>query len=108
MELLVAPSKEKLEAEAKRFANIVFFIGAAGMMLAASLLKPLALSSLGPVIGEHVSFIVATIGIFVLASKRPELALLAIDRQCRKYGHAADGEPPVCQRCFQSISGVKK
>lgn len=106
MEHHVTPSKEKLEAEAKRFANIAFFVGAAALMLAATLLKPYALSLLGPVIGEHISFIAATVGIFTLASRRPQLALLAIDRQCRKYGHLPGDDSSVCQRCFQTISGA--
>jgi hypothetical protein len=99
----VTPSKETLEAEAKRFANIVFFIGAAALMLAATLLQPFALSLFGAVIGEHISFIAATIGIFGLASNRPQLALFAIDRQCRKYGHVPGDDPAVCKRCFQRI-----
>ena len=106
MEPLVTPSKETLEAQAKRFANIVFFVSAAGMMLAANLLQPLALSLLGPVIGEHISFIAATIGIFGLSSKRPQLALFEIDRQCRKYGHVIGEDSAVCKRCYQRISGA--
>jgi hypothetical protein len=99
----VTPSKEKLEDQAKLFANVVFFIAAAGLMLAAYLLKPMALSLFGDVVGEHISFIAATIGIFGLSSKRPQLALFAVDRQCRKYGHVPGENPRICKRCFQAI-----
>lgn len=99
----MTPSKEKLEDQAKLFANVVFFVISAGLMLAASLFKPVALELLGNVVGEHISFIAATIGIFWLASKRPQLALLAIDRQCRKYGHVLEANSQVCKRCFQTV-----
>ena len=100
----MAPSKERLEDQAKLFANVVFFVVSAGFMLAATVLKPLALSVLGLVFGEHISFILATIAIFGLASKRPQLAMIAIDWQCRKYGHVPGDDAKICKRCFQTIA----
>ncbi len=100
----MTPSKAELEAKAKHFANTVFVIGAGVLMFAASLSQPLALAWLGPVIGEHITFIAATIGIFLLAANRPRFALFAIDRQCKKYGHALSDETTVCSRCYQTIS----
>jgi hypothetical protein len=99
----VTPSEEKLEDQAKLFANVVFFVVSASLMLAATLFKPVALDLFGNVVGEHISFIAATLGIFWLASKRPQLALLAIDRQCRKYGHVLEEDSRVCKRCFQTV-----
>lgn len=99
----MTPSKEKLEDQAKLFANVVFFIISAGLMLAATLLKPAALEMFGSVFGEHITFVAATFAIFWLASKRPQLALLAVDRQCRKYGHVLEGDSRVCKRCFRTV-----
>ena len=72
-------------------------------MLAASLLQPYALKWIGPGMGEHFPFVAATIFILVLDSKRPEFALFALERQCRKYGHALREGSPVCERCLQNI-----
>lgn len=100
----MTPSKEVLEAQAKQFANIVFAVGAGVLIYAASLLQSTALNLLGPVIGEHITFIVATIAIFVLAGERPRIALFAIVRQCEKYGHKLSAESDVCSRCFRTIT----
>jgi hypothetical protein len=100
----VTPSKEVLEAQAKQFANIVFAVGAGVLIFAASQLQSAALNLLGPVIGEHITFIVATIGIFILAGERPRIALYAIVRQCEKYGHVLTDESEVCSRCFRTIA----
>jgi len=99
----VTPSKEELQAKAKHFANTVFVIGAGVIMLIASLLQPFALKWMGPGIGEHIAFIAATLCIFVLASKRSELALFALERQCLKYGHALREGSSVCDRCLKII-----
>lgn len=99
----MTPSKEKLEDQAKLFANVVFFVISAGLVLAATLLKTVALDLFGNVVGEHILFIAATIGIFWFASKRSQLALFAIDQQCRKYGHVLEGDSRVCKRCFQTV-----
>jgi hypothetical protein len=100
----VTPSKEVLEAKAKQFANIVFAVGAGVLIFSASLLQSAALNLMGPVIGEHITFIVATIGIFFLAGERSRIALFAIVRQCEKYGHTLSAESEVCSRCFRTIS----
>ena len=100
----MTPPKEELEAKAKHFANTVFVIGAGVMMLAASLLQPLAIRWIGPSIGEHISFITATILIFVLATKRPALALFALERQCLRYGHVLREGSTVCERCYQTVA----
>lgn len=68
-------------------------------MVAANLLQPLASRLMGEDLGSQVTFIGAAILIFVLASKRPQLALFAIKRQCQKYGHAIRKGAPVCDRC---------
>jgi hypothetical protein len=100
----LTPSKEVLEAKAKQFANIVFAVGAGALIFSASLLQSAALNLMGPVIGEHITFIVATIGIFFLAGERSRIALFAIVRQCEKYGHTLSAESDVCSRCFRSIA----
>lgn len=100
----MTPSKEVLEAKAKQFANIVFAVGAGALIFSASLLQSAALNLMGPVIGEHITFIVATIGIFFLAGERSRIALFAIVRQCEKYGHTLSAESDVCSRCFRSIA----
>ena len=99
------PSKEELETKAKHFANTVFVIGAGVMMLAASLLQPFAISWVGAAIGEHITFIIATICILVLATKRPRLALYATERQCERYGHVLSEGSSVCERCYQPLPG---
>jgi hypothetical protein len=99
----VTPSKEELQAKARHFANTVFVIGAGVIMLAASLLQPHAMKWMGSGMGEHFPFILATIFIFVLASKRSGFALFALERQCRKYGHVPREGSSVCERCFQTI-----
>jgi hypothetical protein len=100
----LTPSKEVLEAKAKQFANIVFAVGAGALIFSASLLQSAALNLMGPVIGEHITFIVATIGIFFLAGERSRIALFAIVRQCEKYGHTLSAESDVCSRCFRTIA----
>lgn len=100
----MTPSKEVLEAKAKQFANIVFAVGAGALIFSASLLQSAALNLMGPVIGEHITFIVATIGIFFLAGERSRIALFAIVRQCEKYGHTLSAESDVCSRCFRTIA----
>lgn len=100
----MTPSKETLEAKAKQFANIVFAIGAGALILTAFLLRPLAVSWMGEAIGENITFIVATIGIFLLSSERPQLALFATERQCQKYGHVRRDGNPVCERCYQTLA----
>lgn len=99
----MTPSKEELEAKAKHFANTVFAIGAGAMMLAASLLQPFAVSRLGEH-GGDIAFVVATLCILALASKRSSFALFAIERQCAKYGHVPREGSSVCSRCFQTIA----
>lgn len=99
----MTPSKEELQAKAKHFANTVFVVGAGFIMLFASLLQPYALKWLGPGIGEHIAFIAATAGILLLASKRSELALFALERQCLKYGHTLRAGSSVCDRCLKII-----
>jgi len=96
-------SKEELEAKAKHFANTVFAIGAGVIMLAASLLHPYVLKWLGPGIGEHAAFIVATALIVVLAAKRPSFALYSIGRECSKHGHVLSKGSRVCERCYRNI-----
>lgn len=100
----MTPSKETLEAQARHFANTAFAVGAGVLILVASLLQPHAIGWAGSEIGGHLVFIVATICIFTLGTKRPELALFAIERQCRKYGHVPGTDAAVCQRCFKNIS----
>jgi hypothetical protein len=99
----VTPSKEELEAKARHFANTVFVIGAGGIMLAASLLQPFAVSRLGAN-GSDIAFAVATLCILGLASMRSSFALFAIERQCVKYGHVPREGSSVCSRCFQPIA----
>lgn len=99
----MTPSKEELEAKARHFANTVFVIGAGVIMLAASLLQSFAVSRFGANGGDY-AFIVATLCIFVLASRRASFALFAIERQCAKYGHVPREGSSVCSRCFQSIA----
>lgn len=99
----MTPSKEELEAKARHFANTVFAIGTGGIMLAASMLQAFAVSRLGANGGDIV-FVVATVCILLLASKRSSFALLAIERQCAKYGHVPRAGSPVCNRCFQTIA----
>ena len=99
----MTPSKEELETKARHFANTVFAIGAGVIMLIASLLQPFAVSWLGPN-GGDLTFVVATICIFVLASRRASFALFAIERQCTKYGHVPREGSSVCVRCRQSIA----
>lgn len=93
------PSKEELEEKAKHFATTAFLIGSGLLMVAANILQPLAAKLMGEEFGSQTIFILATILIFVLASKRPELALFAIKRQCQKYGHVVRKGAPVCDRC---------
>lgn len=100
----MTPSKEKLETDAKHFANTVFSIGAGVLILGASLLQPIASNWAGSDIGGHVVFVVATLCIVLLSTNRVRFALFAIDRQCKKYGHVPGVEPSVCARCFQTIS----
>ena len=99
----MTPSKEELEAKARHFANTVFVIGAGAIMLAASLLQPIAVSRLGES-GGDIAFVVATLCILGLASKRSSFALFAIERQCVKYGHVPRDGSSVCSRCFQPIA----
>lgn len=104
----MTPSKEELQARARHFANTVFVIGAGVIMLAASLLQPYAMKWMGAGMGEHFPFIAATIFIFVLASKRSDFALFALERQCRKYGHVPGEGSSVCARCFQPIGNQRR
>lgn len=99
----MTPAKETLESQAKHFANTVFVVGAGVLILAASLLQPYAVSWTGSDNGGHLVFLVATICILLLSSKRPQLALFALGRQCRKYGHAPSAGSSVCARCLQTI-----
>lgn len=99
----MTPSKEELETKARHFANAVFAIGAGVIMLVASLLQPFAVSRLGPN-GGDIAFVVATLCIFVLASRRSSFALFAIERQCAKYGHVPREGTSVCGRCSQTIT----
>ncbi|MCF8179338.1 MAG: hypothetical protein K9J74_12580 [Sulfuritalea sp.] len=101
----MTPSKEELETRVKHFANTVFVIGSGILMVIASLLQPWSMATLGGAMGEQATFIVATILILVLASKRPALALYAAERQCRKYGHVISVGSQTCGRCFQPIDG---
>ncbi|MBL8479017.1 MAG: hypothetical protein JNK59_06885, partial [Sterolibacteriaceae bacterium] len=48
-------------------------------------------------------FIAGTLLIVMLAMKRPAFALFALERQCRKYGHAMREGSPTCERCFQKV-----
>lgn len=96
-------SKEEFQAKARHFANTVFVIGAGVIMLAASLLQPHSTKWLGSGAGEHAPFILATIFIFVLASKRSDFALYALGQQCRKHGHVPREGSSVCERCLQTI-----
>jgi hypothetical protein len=100
----MTPSKEQLESQAKHFANTAFVVGAGVLILAASLLQPYAVSWMGSDTAGHLVFIAATICIFVLSSKRPELALYAIARQCKKYGHVVDEGTVVCKRCYKNVA----
>ena len=95
----MTPSKEELDAKAKHFATTAFLIGSGLLMVAANILQPLAAKLMGEEFGSQAVFILATVLIFVLASKRPELAVIAIKRQCMKYGHAVRKGAPVCDRC---------
>ena len=99
----MTPSKEELETRARHFANTVFAIGAGAIMLVASLLQPFAVSRLGAN-GGDIAFVVATVCILALASKRSSFALFAIERQCAKYGHVPREGSSVCSRCFQTIA----
>ncbi len=103
--IAVTPSKEQLEAKARHFANSVFVIVSGVLMLFASLLQPYAVTLMGESVGGQGSFILATVLIFWLASKRSGLALYATERQCDKYGHVVREGTPTCGRCFQSIPG---
>lgn len=102
----MTPSKEELETKARHFANTVFAIGAGVIMLIASLLQSFAVGKFGANGGDYL-FIAATLGIFVLASKRARFALFALERQCAKYGHTAREGTSVCSRCFQTIPDQK-
>jgi hypothetical protein len=104
--VVVIPNKEALEAKSRHFANSVFVIGAGVLMLAANLLQPFATKFLGSGMGSQVTYIVATILIFVLATKRPDLALYAKDRQCKKYGHVMSEDGCTCSRCLRTIDGT--
>ncbi len=100
----MTPSKEALEIEARHFANTVFVIGAGVVMLAASLLQPYAVTWAGSDNGGHFVFIAATIGILWLSTKRTDFALIALARQCKKYGHVLNEGSTVCGRCFKDIA----
>ena len=100
----MTPSKAELEAKVRHFANSVFVIGSGILMLAASLLQPLSMALLDGAAGEQASYILATVLILALASKRPAFALYAAERQCRKYGHAVSEAAPTCSRCLQPIA----
>ncbi len=75
-------------------------------MLAASLLQPLVVNWLG-VNGSDATFIAATLCILALASGRSQLALYAIGRQCKRYGHAPRESSSVCSRCFQNLADTR-
>lgn len=98
------PSKETLESEAKHFANTVFAIGAGVLILAASFLQPHVMRWTGSETGGHLLFLAATIAIFLLSGKRPDFALLALKRQCKKYGHVLSEGATACSRCFEKIA----
>lgn len=100
----MTPTKEELEAKARHFANTVFVIGSGILMLAASLVQPLFVVWLGGAVGENASYILATVLILVLASNRPGLALHAIERQCRRYGHVVSEGSSTCSRCRQRLN----
>lgn len=99
----MTPSKQELQDKARHFANTVFVIGAGAVMLAASLLQPYSMKSLGGAVGEHLPFIAGTFVIVVLALKRPAFALFALERQCMKYGHVLGEGASVCERCFRTV-----
>lgn len=99
----MTPSKETLESQVTHHVNTVFVIVTGFIMLAASIFQPYAVNWMGSDSGGHIVFIVATILIFVLASKRPELALFLLDRQCKKYGHVPSEGSTTCSRCFRNI-----
>lgn len=102
------PSKDELEAKAKHFATSAFLIGSGILMVAANSLQPLAAKLMGEEFGSQAIFIFATILIFVLASKRPELAAFAIKRQCQKYGHVVRNGAPVCDRCKVPVAELEQ
>lgn len=99
----MTPSKETLESQVRHFANTVFAIGAGVLILAASVLQPHVMRWTGSETGGHLLFLAATIAIFLLSGKRPDFALFALKRQCKKYGHVLTGEVKVCSRCLQEI-----
>lgn len=72
-------------------------------MFAASLLQPYTTQWLGGAAGEHFPFITGTLFIVMLGLKRPALALFALERQCRTYGHDLREGSSTCERCFQNI-----
>ena len=100
----MTPPNETLESKAKHFANTVFVIGAGLLILSVSLLQPYLARWTGSDLGGHVLFIAATICIFVLSSKRPEFALMALKRQCKKYGHVRNEGSTACSRCFEELA----
>jgi hypothetical protein len=99
----VSLSREESEKKARHFANTVFYVGSGLIILAASLLQPLLASSIGGSFGDNVAFIAATVLIFVLASKRVDLALLSLKRQCSEHGHLLNEAGTACTRCLQEL-----
>jgi hypothetical protein len=99
----VTPSKQELQDKARHFANTVFVIGAGVIMFTASLLQPYTMQWIGGTTGEQFPFIAGTLLIVMLALKRPALALFALERQCRTYGHVLREGSSTCERCFQNV-----
>lgn len=104
----MTPSKETLEAQVKRFANIVFVACSGVVILLAFVLRPVIETRFGARDGEEITFFGATVIILILASMRTRFALIAIDRQCAKYGHLLNEGSPVCQRCFLNVDEAGK
>ncbi len=96
-------TREESEKKARHFANTVFYIGSGVIILVASLLQPWLSGTIGGAIGDNLGFVVATVLIFVLASKRADLALMSLRRQCAEHGHAPNDAGTACTRCLQEL-----
>lgn len=96
-------TREESEKKARHFANTVFYVGAGIIILIASLLQPRLASAIEGAVGENVAFVVATILIFVLASKRADLALMSLRKQCAEHGHLPNEAGSSCLRCLQEL-----
>lgn len=96
-------TREESEKKARHFANTVFYIGSGVIILIASLIQPSLASAIGGTMGENAAFIVATVLIFVLASKRANLALMSLRKQCAEHGHLPNEAGTACARCLQDL-----